>query len=132
MKKLVSRILLPLMACLMLVACGTPSSLEEILTTEAAMQETEKVKEQLVTEYDGVYSDYKMEVTGNNIVYKYYYSEEYSEYAEDLKAALAEEDWSATIENSKAEIEKSAKIRPESITFAYYTADGTEIYSVTE
>ena len=33
---------------------------------------------------------------------------------------------------SKTEIEKSAKIRPESITFAYYTADGTEIYSVTE
>ncbi|SDA38219.1 hypothetical protein SAMN02910275_00077 [Butyrivibrio sp. INlla18] len=133
MKKFVSRILLPLMACLMLVACGAPSSLEEILTSDAAVAETEKAKEDLLSQYSDTYSDYAMEVTGNNLTYKYYYVEELSASADDLKAALeAESSWSDLINQTKDEIEKTAKIRPETVTFAYYTADGTEIFSVTE
>lgn len=133
MKKLVSRILLPLMACLMLVACGAPSSLEEILTSDAAVAETEKAKEDLLSQYSDTYSDYAMEVSGNNLTYKYYYVEELSASADDLKAALeAESSWSDLITQTKDEIEKTSKIRPESVTFAYYTADGTEIFSITE
>ena len=132
MKKLVSRILLPLMACLMLVACGTPSSLEEILTSEAAVAETEKAKEDLLAQYSDTYSDYAMEVSGNNLTYKYYYVAEYSDSAEDLKAALEGTDWADLINQTKDSIEKETKIRPETVTFAYYTAEGTEIFSVTE
>ena len=48
------------------------------------------------------------------------------------EAFEAEDSWSETIESIKDEIEINSKIRPEKVTFVYYSADGNEIYKITQ
>lgn len=43
----------------------------------------------------------------------------------------ADDSWSETIITIKDEIEQSCAIRPDSVTFVYYTADGQELFTIT-
>jgi len=133
MKKNLFKIVAAVLMCVCLIGCGT-STLEAIMNTDAAKQEIETVKDQLLEQYGDVYSDYNMEVTENDLVYNYYYTADYdAETLEQVKEALAADTtWSDTIASVKDEIESTSKIRPTSVTFAYYSADGEEVFKVTE
>jgi len=134
MKKTILKALTAVALVLSLTACGAPKTLETLMTAEAIQTETENVKKELLSSYGDVYSDYAMEVKENSIIYKYYYTADYTgEMVEALKASLKDSvDWSSSVNDVKNEIESSAKIRPESISFIYYTADGEEIFNYTE
>lgn len=134
MKKSLLRVAAVVLACMMLVGCGSLVTLETILNTDSAKQELEGTREQVLSQFEGVYSDYSFAVEGNNLTYNYYYSEDFDDEALDqVKEALEATEWSDTINSVKDEIEASAKIRPETVTFAYFNADGSrEVFKVTE
>ncbi|MBR5355937.1 MAG: hypothetical protein IK121_03345 [Lachnospiraceae bacterium] len=134
MKKTILKALTAVALVLSLTACGAPKTLEGLMTADVIQKETENVKQELLTSYGDVYSDYAMEVKENSIVYKYYYTADYTgDMVEALKTSLKDSvDWSANVNNVKDEIEKASKIRPDSISFIYYTADGEEVFNYTE
>ncbi len=50
-----------------------------------------------------------------------------------IKKALESDDsWAETIENVKDDIEQTSKIRPDTVTFIYFSFDGSEIYKITQ
>ena len=52
---------------------------------------------------------------------------------ESVKKVLeADTSWSDTVNSVKDEIEQTSLIRPDTVTFAYYSSDGREIFRVTE
>ena len=133
MKKNILKVVAAVLACMMLIGCGT-TNLETIMNTSAAKAEIDKVREDLLAQYGEVYSDYSLEVKENDLIYNYYYTADYdADMLASIKEALeADASWSDTIEGVKNEIEQSSKIRPNSVTFAYYSADGEEVFKVTE
>jgi len=133
MKKNILKVVAAVLACMMLVGCGA-SNLETIMNTSAAKAEIDQVREDLLSQYGEVYSDYSLEVKENDLIYNYYYTADYdADMLASIKEALeADTSWSSTIEGVKDEIEQSSKIRPTSVTFAYYSADGEEVFKVTE
>ncbi|MBR3635315.1 MAG: hypothetical protein IKN47_03885 [Lachnospiraceae bacterium] len=104
------------------------------MTTENAVKEVADVRDKLLSEQGDVYSDYEVVVSGNDIIYKYYYISDYSdEMLESVKEALeTDSTWSDTVKGIKDEIEQTSLIRPDTVTFAYYSFDGREIFKVTE
>ncbi|MBO4808222.1 MAG: DUF4854 domain-containing protein [Lachnospiraceae bacterium] len=133
MKKNVMKVVAAALICVFLVGCGV-SNLEAVMNSAAGKAEVEKVRTELLEQFGDVYSDYALECTENDLVYKYYYTADYdAEMLAQIKEALAADtSWSSTIAGVKDEIEKSSKIRPTSVTFAYYSASGEEVFSVTE
>ena len=133
MKKNVMKVLAAVLACVLLVGCGV-TNLEAVMNSSAGKAEVEKVRTELLEQFGDVYSDYALECTENDLVYKYYYTADYdADMLAQIKEALAADtSWSSTIAGVKDEIEASSKIRPTSVTFAYYSADGEEVFSVTE
>lgn len=134
MKKNVLKVIATLLVCALLTGCGVVT-LETIMTVGDAKTELENQREEFMAQFGDVYCDYDMIVTNNDIVYKYFYVADFTdEDLDQIGAALAEDtSWSDTINTVKDDIESSAKIRPDSITFAYYNSDGSkEVFSITE
>ena len=135
MKKNVMKVLAAVLVCAFLVGCGT-ANLEKIMNSAEGQKMIADQKDQIVngSAFGGVYSDFDIETVENALTYKYYYSADFdADQIESIKAELPDSaDWSTTIAGVKDEIENSSKIRPTSVTFAYYTADGEEIFTVTE
>ena len=134
MKSFVLKTIAISLACIMLTSCGSKKTLESVMTTESAVKEVADVRDKLLSEQGDVYSDYEVVVSGNDIIYKYYYISDYSdEMLEIVKEALeTDSTWSDTVKGIKDEIEQTSLIRPDTVTFAYYSFDGREIFKVTE
>jgi hypothetical protein len=131
-KKQVVSVLLAVVACLALAGCAA-KTIESFYGKPANKQQIDSMMEQMLSIYSAYYSDIDYEIHGNDITYKYYYSESVSASGVDaLKKGLATQDFSSMIKSTKDDIEKEAGIRPTSITFAYYTSSGTPVYSITE
>ena len=120
--------------CVLISACGAPKTLEALMSTEEAKAKTQEVRDSILSQNCEIYGDYSMEVSSNDIVYKYYYLSDLSdENIEKIKKALEDETtWSETINNIKDEIEQTSSIRPSSVTFIYYTSDEKELFKVKE
>ena len=104
------------------------------MSTDSAQKEIKDVRSKLLTEHGDVYGDYEVKVSQNDIVYEYYYIPDYTdEMLESVKKVLeADTSWSDTVNSVKDEIEQTSLIRPDTVTFAYYSSDGREIFRVTE
>jgi hypothetical protein len=125
------RILVVMMA---LTILGMSKNLEKLMSSAMAKKEFEKVKTEFLLDNGEVYSDYKMEISGNELIYSYYFVKEYDrEKLDVIKKALESDDsWAETIENVKDDIEQTSKIRPDTVTFIYFSFDGSEIYKITQ
>lgn len=133
MKRTLIKVLAVALALVSLSACGA-RTIESIMSTKAAQTQLEAAKEQIMSSYSDYYSDYDIEFSGNDIVYKYYYSSEFDEDTLSMVAATLESDdsWSSTIASTKSEMAKTTGITPTSITYVYYDANGNELFKVTE
>ncbi|MCR5116619.1 MAG: DUF4854 domain-containing protein [Lachnospiraceae bacterium] len=133
MKRTLIKVLAVALALVSLSACGA-RTIESIMSTKAAQTQLETAKEQIMSAYSDYYSDYDIEFSGNDIVYKYYYSSEFDEDTLSMVAATLESDdsWSSTIASTKSEMAKTTGITPTSITYVYYDANGNELFKVTE
>ncbi len=133
MKRTLIKVMAIALALVSLTACKT-RTIESIMSSKAAQTQLDQVKEQIMSTYADYYSDYDIEFSGNDIVYKYYYSSEFDEDTLSMVTATLESDdsWSSTIASTKDEMAKSTGITPDSITFVYYDANGNELFKVTE
>ena len=133
MKRTIIKVMAIALALVSLTACGT-RTIESIISSTSAQTQLDQVKEQIMSTYADYYSDYDIEFSGNDIVYKYYYSSEFDEDTLSMVTATLESDdsWSSTIASTKDEMAKSTGITPDSITFVYYDANGNELFKVTE
>ena len=131
-RKQVVGILLAVVACFALAGCAA-STLESFYGKPANKKQIDEMMDQMLSIYSAYYSDVDYEIHGNDIIYKYYYSASVSQTGVDaLKKGLETQDFSSMVKSTKDDIEKEAGIRPTSVTFAYYTDKGTEIYSYKE
>lgn len=133
MKRTLIKVLALVIAVVSLTACGS-RTIESIMSSKAAQTQLQETKDQIMAAYSDYYSDYDIEFSGNDIIYKYYYSSEFDEDTLSMVTATLESDdsWSSTIASTKEEMAKSTGITPDSITFAYYDANGNELFKVTE
>ena len=133
MKRTLIKVLALVIAVVSLTACGS-RTIESSMSSKAAQTQLQETKDQIMAAYSDYYSDYDIEFSGNNIIYKYYYSSEFDEDTLSMVTATLESDdsWSSTIASTKEEMAKSTGITPDSITFAYYDANGNELFKVTE
>ena len=120
--------------CMLICACGAPKTLEALMSSEEAKAQVQAVKDSILSQNCEIYGDYDMEISSNDVVYKYYYLDDLSdENIEKIKKALEDETtWSDSIKDIKDEIEQTSSIRPSSVTFIYYTSDGKELFKVKE
>ena len=93
----------------------------------------DETKKQLTDQgYGGYYSDFDIDIIGNDMIYKYYYG---SMITKDMKDTLVSSfsgmDWDSTLDSNKDMMEASCGIRPNTISFEYYFEDGELIYSYT-
>jgi hypothetical protein len=104
------------------------------MSTESAKDKAQEVKNSILSQNRDIYSDYSMEISSNDVVYKYFYKADFSdEDIQKIKKALEDEkNWSDTINSIKDEIEQTSSIRPSSVTFIYYTSDKKELFKVRE
>ena len=118
----------------MLLSCGNPDTLEKIMSTDRAKEQIMEVRNEVLSQNGEIYGDYSIEVKGNEIIYKYYFipgltDEELATVEETLRE---DSTWSDTIGSVKDDIEQASSIRPATITFAYYSSEGGEVFKVTE
>ncbi len=133
MKKFSAKVLVLVMATVLFCSCGKVLTLETVFNSAAGQKQIEETKASMMESFAGYYSDFDMYAEGNNLIYKYYFAPEMDEMADTLKETLpTSADWESEIEKVKDDVESSSKIRPESITYAYYTSEGEEIFSVTK
>ena len=120
--------------CILISACGAHKTLESLMSTESAKDKAQEVKNSILSQNSEIYGDYSMEVSSNDVVYKYFYRADFSdEDIQKIKKALEDEkNWSDTINSIKDEIEQTSSIRPSSVTFIYYTSDKKELFKVRE
>ena len=123
-----------LMIMMMLSILGSGKNLEKLMSSQMAKEEITNTTKEFLEATGDVYSDYDIEISGNDLIYSYYFVDDFDdEKLGYIKEAFeAEDSWSETIESIKDEIELNSKIRPEKVTFAYYSADGNEIYKITQ
>lgn len=133
MKRTLIRMLAVVLACVSLTACGT-KTIESIMSSKAAQTQLDAAKEQIMSQFSDYYSDYDIEFSGNDIIYKYYYSSSFDKDTLELVTKSLESDssWSSTISSTKDEMAKSTGITPDSVTFAYYDSEGNELFKITE
>ena len=134
MKSSILKSLTFIFVCIFITACGSQKTLESVMSTDSALTKIDDVRIRLLNEHGDVYCDYKVKVSGNDIVYEYYYIPDYTDEMLDSVKNVLETDttWSETVNSVKDEIEQTSLIRPDSVTFAYYSSDGREIFKVTE
>ena len=119
-------------AIFILLACGKPDTLEEVMSGDVAQNELSSTRSNILLLNGEAYSDYSVEISGNKLTYKYYFNQYSDEELSYIKEALeADDSQSETIITIKDEIEQSCAIRPDSVTFVYYTADGQELFTIT-
>lgn len=131
--KIITCILTAVLLCFFMTACGKEDTLEKLMSSDSARDKISGVRESILSQNSDIYSDYSMTVSGNDITYNYYYLPEFSDETLDkIQDSLKETDWSSTINSVKDEIEQTSSIRPASVTFAYYSADKKELFSIKE
>jgi len=135
MAKVMTRIVLIVLACCMLTACA-PKTLESIFNQsdnkKMLDEQIEQIKESPSNK--STYSDVKWSAKGNDLSFEYYYAKDLTDdQIATLKSSIdAQHDGlKSVVDNLKDSIEKELKIRPESINYIYFTKDGKEITRLT-
>ncbi len=132
MKKFATKVLALVMVCVCLASCGAVT-LESMFNSKAGQQQIESMKSSVMNGFEDVYKDFEVKAEGNNLIYNYYFTSDYGAMKDQLKSSLPDSmNWENEISKLKDEIEKTSKIRPESVTYAYFTSTGEEIFSVTK
>ncbi len=119
MRKTVSAFLAVFMCLFLFTACGG-RTIEERISKAQLQKMCDEVKSD--PQFKSVFSDVKVEVEGNNITYEYYIKVDWdSMQMTAFKTAVQNSDLKDEIAKLKDQFEKQSGIRPEKITYKYYT-----------
>ncbi len=108
-------------------AANDGKTLEEVFTQEMI----EEAERQLKSANDGVYSDVKITVDGNDITYACVFSNSI-QITDAVKTQLEGMDWSTTIQTSKEELLKQYNLNVGVLTFVFYDSEGNEVLTIAE
>ena len=126
MRKTLSTIAVAIVCIFAFVACGT-------LEDKVSQSELDQMCSELMQNslFSMAYKDVKIAVKENDVTYSYYYkmSMDDSQIAA-VKSQLESSDYKSQIESLKNNFEKNSGIRPNTITYSYYTADDVLIASL--
>ncbi len=104
-------------------------TIEQAIKPEELQAMIDKLKDSSV--FKDNYDDAKIEISGNNIVYKYYYKLDMDDaQIEKVKTQLENSTLKSQIPTLKNSFKKSYGVAAESITFEYYTKSGKLIASI--
>ena len=99
---------------------------DKIDVKEMKNQSTQQMEALGLMQY---YNDFDIQISGNDVTYKYYYSSLYDSQTTAIKNNLKSNEsiLSDSVKAEKDAYEKEYAIRPNSITYAYYNSDGSEL-----
>ena len=129
MRKTLVSVAVIFMCIFMFTGCYSGNTLEERVSD----RQLRKMEEQLMenSEIRQSFNDVKIEVSGNHITYKFYFSMYMDEtQVIQAKSYLLNSNYDSQIANYKEQFEKAFKIHPSLVTFEFYTPDGISLGKV--
>lgn len=125
-KKLMSLIMVMVMAAFLLCGCGAPSTVEEYYSQPAVAAEIDAAMAEALAQQSEYLSACDWHVTGNTIVYEYTYNEGIEGDGSFIQSSL---------EAQKDEMiggikDECGVADPITVEYVYYAADGTVIADV--
>ena len=128
MRKTIASVVVIFMCLFMFAGCR-PKSIEEAIKPADLQKMVDELKENAL--FKNNYSDAKIEVSGNNVTYKYYYKLDLNEeQIAKVKDNLEKSNLKSQISSLKNTFKKSCGIAAETISFEYYTKSGTHIATI--
>ena len=127
MRKKLTAIFFALLCVFMLAGCK-----KKTLEAKIKKEDLQKLNDQtyqLYVKSNPLVSDYHVEVDGNNVYYKMYFTRQLSD-AETLEIKASGIDLVNTIFQVKDGIEKTCGVRPETISYIFYDPNGDVIHEV--
>ena len=120
------------MCLFVFTGCIFGKTLEERLSSSDIKRLNDEVYNTYVKGSD-IYKDATVEIEGNNITYKVYFKI----FMDDLqliafKSNIRNAGIESEIEKVKNDIQKKSGIRPEKISFIFYTSDNREIVTIAQ
>lgn len=130
MRKTVSAFLAVFMCLFVFTACG-PRTIEDRVSKADLQKMCDEIKSNPLV--SSVYSDVKVEVEGNNITYMYYIKAPMDDLQMTaFKSNIQNSDLKNQISGLKDNFEKQCGIRPDKVTYKYYTSNDQIIVTVEE
>ena len=121
MRKAVTSVVAVLMVLFVFAGCG-PKTIEQAFSDSDLQKMCDEIKSNSL--FSTYYNDVKVEVKENDITYEYWYNMTMDEdQIAAVKASLEDGELEGQIEELKDSFEKQSRLRPNKITYIYYTAD---------
>ena len=130
MRKTIVSIVAVFMCIFMFAGCGA-KTIEQKISDSQIQKICDEMKED--SYFQTYYKDVKLEIEGNHVTYKYYYKMDLDDdQIDQVKESLENSGLQAQIDGLKDDFKKDCGIRPDKLSFSYYTNDDKLIVTIEE
>lgn len=130
MRKTLVSIVAVFMCIFMFAGCGA-KTIEQKISDSQIQKICDEMKED--SYFQTYYKDVKLEIEGNHVTYKYYYKMDLDDdQIDQVKESLENSGLQAQIDGLKDDFKKDCGIRPDKLSFSYYTNDDKLIVTIEE
>lgn len=130
MRKTLVSIVTVIMCIFMFAGCGA-KTIEQKISDSQIQKICDEMKED--SYFQTYYKDVKLEIEGNHVTYKYYYKMDLdADQIDQVKESLENSGLQAQIDGLKDDFKKDCGIRPDKLSFSYYTNDDKLIVTIEE
>ncbi|MBR2992250.1 MAG: hypothetical protein IKF31_02990 [Clostridiales bacterium] len=130
MRKTLVSIVTVIMCIFMFAGCGA-KTIEQKISDSQIQKICDEMKED--SYFQTYYKDVKLEIEGNHVTYKYYYKMDLdADQIDSVKESLENSGLQSQIDGLKDDFKKDCGIRPDKLSFSYYTNDDQLIVTIEE
>ncbi|MBR3142196.1 MAG: hypothetical protein IKF09_03490 [Clostridiales bacterium] len=130
MRKTLVSIVTVIMCIFMFAGCGA-KTIEQKISDSQIQKICDEMKED--SYFQTYYKDVKLEIEGNHVTYKYYYKMDLDDdQIDQVKESLENSGLQSQIDGLKDDFKKDCGIRPDKLSFSYYTNDDKLIVTIEE
>ena len=130
MRKTIVSIVTVIMCIFMFAGCGA-KTIEQKISDSQIQKICDEMKED--SYFQTYYKDVKLEIEGNHVTYKYYYKMDLDDdQIDQVKESLENSGLQSQIDGLKDDFKKDCGIRPDKLSFSYYTNDDKLIVTIEE
>lgn len=130
MRKTIVSIVAVFMCIFMFAGCGA-KTIEQKISDSQIQKICDEMKED--SYFQTYYKDVKLEIEGNHVTYKYYYKMDLDDdQIDQVKESLESSGLQEQIDGLKDDFKKDCGIRPDKLSFSYYTNDDKLIVTIEE